>query len=1094
MQNVVQNYDGPSNSCAGIPAITGNEQGTNDTSIKDKIVYLMKLSFMILILQYTFAGVLIAATASGQDLNSVKVDLNLKNAGIAESLLTLQRQSGIKISFFEQLFEKETKKVTLHTGSISVSDALKSILSNTNLRYKRFNNFVVIEAKPIPVKPGRISGRISDDRGETLPGASIKVIETGNGTQAGADGSYILNIPPGTYTLEISYMSFTTQRVTGVVVTEDKNTPLDIALKPDAKGLKVVVVTATYRKASIEGLLTRQKNAAEVSNGISADQISRTPDKNIGESLKRISGVSSIDNKFVLVRGIGERYNAVMLDGTVLPSTEAQSRSFSFDLIPSNMVDNVVVSKTVTPDMNASFGGGLIQVNTKDIPNENFTTFSAGVSYNDQATGKDLISHKRGKYDYLGFDDGRRAFPKGLISQTSTTTPEQTTEQSRRFTNDNFTVYHNNAAPSQNYQFTIGRLLALDTAGSKKFGFTGSISYRNTQSNNIIGQQRRANWEDQSINTGNAYGFNTTWGGLLNVGLQLGKSRFSFRNTYTHLYDNALVRITGDNTNLPMDEGMPPNRIQEADDPTFTDLLQNKLSGQHQLGKIKVEWDVARTSVSREEKDMVIAESRALKLGSQYEYYYVMGSIREPRIDPTSRQNYHNREQHYSWNVSATIPFNLAGIRSSIKTGYFGNQKKADFDWVIVPFTADPAKLPDSLKYLSIGEMIKPGHLGPNGFQFVVNSQDSYAGKSSNHAGFIMFDNRLLDKLRLVWGIRGEYYQYTEINNPNNINETVYSIKPDPHWQWLPSANLTYSPLSSLNVRAAYSSSVVRPELMDNSQFWRYSPYLGGQYGNQGLYSTRINSWDFKTEWFSGLGEIISVGAFYKKFDKPAELTIRMQSGNTSYYLKSSDWAKVYGLEFELRKNFGFIADSRILHNLSVYGNLTLQKAEVRATYLVKNPVAGQPDLDAPSKQSRPMYGQTPYLINAGLQYNGDHFGFNVMYNKSGIKTYLVSETPDLVEYENDREQIDAQISYRFLKKRLEIKLNAGNLLNKPSVFYRNSGSYEPNPDYTPGADGDISNAQRLKPGFTEKFEEGDQVTFSQKFGRTYSASLTWNF
>lgn len=128
-----------------------------------------------------------------------------------------------------------------------------------------------------------------------------------------------------------------------------------------------------------------------MTNGISAEQIGRTPDKNIGESLKRISGVSTMDNKFVVVRGISDRYNAAVLDGTALPSTEAQGRNFSFDMIPSSLVDNVVVSKTVTPDMNTSFGGGLIQINTRDMPAENFMSFSIGTSYNDQSTGKPFL-------------------------------------------------------------------------------------------------------------------------------------------------------------------------------------------------------------------------------------------------------------------------------------------------------------------------------------------------------------------------------------------------------------------------------------------------------------------------------------------------------------------------------------------------------------------------------------------------------------------------------------------------------------------------------------------------------------------------------
>ena len=1067
-----------------------------------KLVYNMsRLTFLITAITLTITGVISAATVKSQNMKTVKVSAFVKQAVLKDVFSQLEKTSGFTFVYPQEIGEIEN--VNLDANQISLYQLLMELSRSKHLRFEQENYLIAVVKSQPAQQPGKVSGRVTDEKGEFLPGASVKVIETGKLVQTGPDGTYHLELPAGNYTLEFSYLSFQTKKVTDVAIVVDKNTALNIALNPSSESLKMVTITTSYKKASVEGLLARQKNASEISNGISAEQLARTPDKNIGESLKRISGVSTIDNKFVLVRGIGERYNAAMLDGVVLPSTEAQSRNFSFDLIPSNLVDNIVVSKTVTPDMNASFGGGLIQINTKDIPNENFMSFTAGGSYNDQSTGKDFLSHKRGKYDYLGFDDGRRNYPRDLMQTNRQAAPnveltqeeydKKVIDQSKRFTSDNLTVYRYKAAPSQNYQFTLGRLYALDTTNTSKLGFTGAVTYRNTQNINIISKQNRSDWFVNDDNPGKAYSFNTTLGALLNVGLQLGRNRFSLRNTYTHLYDNTLVQNIGYESDNPYD-WKPlniPNRIQEADDPTYNDLLQNKLSGQHALGKVKLEWDLARTSINRAEKDMVIGTSYPTKVSSGYQYFYAYGSASEVRQIPTSRHNYKNSEAHESWNFSASTPFETGNIKSIVKAGYFGNVKKSDFDWQIAALTGDLRKIPDSLSHLPPAEMINPDKFSTDGFFYSVSPwwDGAYAGRSNTHATYLMLDTRFIPQLRLVYGVRADYYKYKELRNDYNQKGTTgFVLKKDKAWQWLPSANLTYSPIEDLNIRAAYSSSVIRPELLENSDFFRYSPYLGASFGNQGLYSTRIDSYDFKAELFPGLGEVFSIGGYYKKFDKPAELTFVQQI----YTLRSADRARVYGLEFEVRKNFGVLFGDRIFKDFTIYGNYTLQRSEVVGTFNITNP-AGGPDLELPSKQKRAMYGQSPYLFNAGLQYTGNHFGFNVMMNGNGRKTYIVAAMMDEIEYEKPRKQIDLQLSYKLLKNHLEMRFNAGNLLNVASTFYTNRGSYEKNPDYTVES-GDISNALRLKPYSTDNYDEGDLIRFSQKFGRTYSTSLIYNF
>lgn len=1057
----------------------------NESFSSRNLLFYMKCSFIALVIQLTFAGtVLSSGKASAQNLND-QISLKLRDVSLREAFKAIEQQSNVQFNAKSELLDNSEKKISLSDGHITIKEALGKILDNTGLRYRLVEGYIVIETKPLLPKHGSIAGKIVDEKGDALPGASVRIVETDAGVQSGVDGSYILNVQPGIYTLEASYISFQTQRITGVVVAEGKNTALNISLKIDSKGLNEVIVTSSYKKASTDGLLVRQKNAAEISNGISAEQISSTPDRNIGESLKRISGVSTADNKFVIVRGIGERYNAAVLDGTPLPSTEAQSRNFSFDLIPSGLVDNVVVSKTVTPDMNTSFGGGLIQVNTKDMPDENFVTFAIGSSYNSVSTGKPFFSHQRGRYDFLGFDDGRRKAPGNLVptnpnvnqSLTPAELQKLVDDQSKRFTNDNFTLYKNNAPINQSYQFTIGQ--KFDVAKEAKLGFTGALTYRNGQNIENYDNFRRGNWNLAANNYGNSYTYNTTWGTLLNVGLQLGAHRLRFRNTYTRMFSNKLFRTYGYNADVPNEE--LPTRlpfVRENDDPTFTGLLQNKLAGQHQLGKIKLEWDAARTAVNREEKDLITAEQGPELIEGKSHYFYNPGSFSEPRTAPMSRQYYKNNEKHYTWNIAGTLPFNIGTLRNTVKIGYYGNRKRGGFDWTIASLTTNIRKLDPALKYITVAEMQKPENVGSNGYMYQIYYMDRFSGKSKIDAGYLMFDNRLADKWRLIWGLRGEYFKYTSIANPSNGSREPYTAQHDPAWRWLPSANLTYSMNSKINIRGAWSVAVVRPELLDNSQFFRYVPELDGDLTNQGITSTKITSYDLRGEWFPGLGETFSLGGFYKYFDKPVELN-QTEGANTYYLLSNSDYAKVYGLEVEFRKKTDFFSQ-QWLQNFTLYGNLTLQRSTVQGrtrkisstgevTYILE-------------KLDRPMYGQSPYLINMGLQYQGNHFGANLMYNKSGRKTYIVSSGLQTIDYEMPRSIVDAQLSYKLLKNKMQLKFNVANLFDRASTFYKNA------PD---------SHA-KTTPGYTEgksdNYEPGERITQRTYFGRTFSFQLNYNF
>ncbi|WGQ09295.1 TonB-dependent receptor [Pedobacter gandavensis] len=1036
-------------------------------------------------------------THTQQVLNN-KISIKLSDVELQKAFLALEDKVECVINYNPAIF-KSVKRISIDVKDVSFTQVLKKMLEGTGVTYKIADAKTILLYKiPDPVKTGQLTGKILDEKGEALPGAGVKIIELNRSVSTAVDGSFTISLEPGIYTVEVSYVSYQGRRITDVVIKSGTVTPLTISMKPSSATLAGVVITGGYKKSSTDGLLARQRNAAEISNGISAEQIGRTPDSNLGEAIKRISGISTIDNKYVVVRGMGERYNAATLDGSVLPSTEVGRKAFAFDLIPSNLIDNVVVSKTITPDMNTSFAGGLVQINTKDIPDQNFSSFSIGTGVNDQSIGKDFYSPKRGKYDFLGFDDGRRDFPKDLkytpalaSNRPDLQRAEDKFAQSRLFTNDNLTLYKTPAAMAQNYQFTIGRVNNTDS--SSIFGVLGSLSYRNTQNISEISELRRGTYHPGFNNYGNDYNFNTSLGGLLNAGLKLKNHRISLRNTYTRKFESITRIMNNYLDNIGSEEIglMPPNqRITVL--PSFLDLLQNKLSFQHQLGKVKLDWDVARTGIKRNEKDVIRRDLYPRMINGEYVLVNATNSTQTGEF-PNSRSHYLNKETDFNWNISGSLPFTLGNTRNILKTGYSGIKKHLKLNWEGAQLNDIYQSTPDSLLYLPISEKIKPENLNPKGFVWEVHPFliDFYEGKSQQHAGYAMFDNRFSEQWRLVWGLRAEYYKYKELKNPTNSSGGVEEIKDlkDKTWRWLPSANLTYSPLQDLNLRVAYSRTAIRPEFLERAKFMMYNPDLDAPVYSKGLTSTVVDALDFKAELFPALGEILSVGAFYRYFDKPVELTRQpSQDARYDYVLTNAVWAKNYGLELELRKRLDFIASKTWLTNMSIYGNATFIHSEVQTSSQSKST-----EPFVLSRNKRPLYGQAPYLFNAGVQYDGKHFGTNVVFNRSGRKMYIVSNRMPDSEYQRPYSQLDAQLSYRFLQPRIEIKLNAGNLLNNAVEYYNNRMSYR---QATPEDGIAITDVDQfiLKPGYTDDFEKDDMKTFRQKIGRTYSLQLTYNF
>ncbi len=881
---------------------------------------------------------------------------------------------------------------------------------------------------------GKIAGRItSAKRGENVAGANISIEGTDRRTMTDVEGKFIFNnVPVGTYVLVFESMGFQKKAVSEVEVKANDVATMEVLMEEKAKDMTEVVIKATPRRMeTVNALLVRQKNLPNISDGISAESIKRSPDKNTSEVLKRVSGATIQENKYVIVRGLADRYNVATLNNAVLPSTEADRKVFAFDIIPSNLVDNIQIFKTAAPDLPGDFSGGVVQVNTQDVPNKNQVSLSAGLTYNTISTGKDFRIGYLGQYDYLGFESGKRRLPAGLPNLRTYTDVDQLIEASKLPNNLFGDRYSGNALPGQNYQVSWAH--KFDGKDGSSIGTILSATYRNNQ--NIQFSER----VEYTVPTEYAsdklydykdtvYKFTTTLGAMANIAYKKGNTKISFKNLF-----NRLMEVTDINR-----EGYNNDNIQyvkaSSNETNIKTLFSSQLEGEHSIGarKDKLNWNLNFAYTGGEQPDYRI---------SPYAKNQNDLSDKDVPFKVILRDSYRFFSEltdlAYGGNLNYTIPFKWKnGEKNSFKAGASYLHKTREYD--ARAFRYKPAvqsQFNTSLLSVQPEYVFDPAYMSREGLVLdeITNNSDSYDGVSNTIAGYAMMDNRLGEKVRLVWGLRVENFDYTintaDFSNPDIVIKRSYL-------DFMPSFNLTYNVTDKSNVRFGGWRSVSRPDFREvaNFQFYDFSRNAIIK-GNAELERSQNTNLDLRFETYPAAGEIFSFSLFAKHFDKPIETVIPSGAVATNLIITYANpkSALSYGAELEFRKALNFF-DSKFLKNFTVFGNL----AYVRSTV----DFAGA-DISI-FEEGRPMQGQSPYIINGGLQYTTDEGGFSFtgLVNRIGHRIALVGFQgyPDI--YENGRTVIDFQVSKKLMKDRSELKLNVGDILNQKAIFYQNSGDY----------------------------------------------------
>jgi len=883
---------------------------------------------------------------------------------------------------------------------------------------------------------GTISGKIADAKtGEEIIGANVSIQGTQVGAATDLEGNFkISNVKPGTYSLLVTFITYKTHTIPDVVVEAGKITTINVSMQEDATELEAVVVQGAREINNDFALINAIKESKLVVSGISAEQIVRVPDRDAAQIMQRVPGISIVDNRFVMIRGVNERYNQVMINRAIGPSTEVDRRTFSFDLIPSGAIDQILIYKSGAPELPGDFAGGVVQVVTKQPPADNYVKVEFGLGYRAGTTFQDFSQSKGSGTDKFGFDNGFRGLPSGFPDTQSLKSSSLTSslrEQAGKSLVNNFD-YTTESAPmdfgakvevSQNFKIKNISIGSLNSVGYSHSYLHREVAFNRYIIGNGTIEQLRFDYADSYFEN------NVRMSGISNWAIRINpNNKIEFKNLLNIQGEDQTILRDGQDLFLNDDRFYKNNAYRYNSRFIYT----GQLEGTHTLSDngLSLQWHAGYNHIDRNEPDF--RRFRTFRLVSSGEEGYQM------QMPPSS--NLFDAGRFYSTLVESTMSHGASiekkfGDSSSkrspsLKAGYYLEKREREFSARYISYLYPgffDQEFGQELIRLPLSQIFAPENIRSlDGFVIEegTRASDRYTGDNLLTAGFLA-GSLPLGKFDISGGIRIEYNRQ-QLNSQNDFGPIVID---NPILSPLPFINTAYNYSDRSLIRLTYSQTVNRPEFRELAPFFFYNFELDmGIYGNDSLRTADISNIDLRWETYPNPGEVISFGVFYKNFRNPIETRLQLTTENPQATYANAPAAVAYGAEFEFRKSLASLGVSKLLRNTSVNMN---------ASYIFSEVDLG--DNVSFQNQKRQLQGQSPYLINLGLYYTDEENGFStsVAYNVFGQRIFQVGDNLYPSIYELPRNSLDMQIAKRFGK--LEAKLNIQNLLNAEYRFYQDT-------------------------------------------------------
>jgi len=892
------------------------------------------------------------------------------------------------------------------------------------------------------------------EKKEGLFGATIMVEGTSIGAQSDFEGKYKLEIPASKeQTILVRSVGYKTKKIILQPIPAGEIRTLDVEIEEEVKENKAVTVTVVRRRDTDVSLITDMKKAEMVVNGVSSEQIARTQDRDAAQVMARVPGVTVIDNRFVMIRGINERYNSVMINDVISPGTEVDTRAFSFDLIASNMIERMMIYKSGAASLPGEFAGGVVKIYTKNTFGENFFNVTVGTSLRPSTSMNTGYRSEGSSTDFIGFDGGTRTLPSSFpATSIYQELPASQQIQYAKALNGDFGTKSYSTKPDLRIGVNLGKRWKI---GQAQLSTVSSLNYTSTFQNLTTQRYRYASWNealqksqdtlfhysDQSFNQ------NIRISAISNWMYKTEKSRIELKNLFNQIGDNETVIRIGKIADRSTDEfkNYSFNFLSRS-------LLSSQLVGNHTLsGKTQLDWVAGFSYTNRSQPDY--RRVRTFHPQGSTDPFQLVPAAGSGGLDETGRFFSHLKENVATVSASITHQFTIPwdSSKATFRTGAYNEVKSRNFDARFFAYILKNPSQNQDLIYQPLDQIFNVNNLSTQKFVLEEGTrpQDSYQAQNFLAAGFA---EAMLPfgPFKFILGLRPEFNQQKVQSATSgekvNVNNPVFSP--------LAFFNASWDMSKHWVLRTAYSKTVNRPEFRELAPFVYYDFNLDANFvGNTKLKVADIHNYDLRAEFYPTKSELISIGGFYKYFANPIETKISPVGLSPQFTYSNASSANNYGVEVEVRKALGTPGGKRLIDQLFFLCNASLIHSRV--------------DLGVVGSQERirSLQGQSPYVLNGGFYFTSDNQKLNIttLYNVYGKRIFMVGDALFPSIYEMPRHVLDLTASYQIAKK-VNLRASINDILNYQTRFVQDSNR-----------DGKISGSDEL----ISKFRRGSYFSMA---------------